>query len=241
MTTLVSQTHWNMCRLSCSYLKLVGPSSYANVATLFNQTRWHTCRLSCCHQTKSSEYKGTQSHRHRYHRSPQHIEGMPFRHKTRVLCRDNVSTQAHSYPDQLPRRFLSFTFQNGAVAFVDFRLCFFGHACTFCNFSSSFFFCLSLLSCILFILSSSFSFRFFSRSSRLMRFSLSSLSLWRLPFPCTFAVIFRMSLHKDIFLPTSSFCVLMRQCQCEDKMYPSITLDWCFGLELAAATDPLSW
>ena len=176
--TLVSQTHWYTCRLSCSYLKLVGPS-YANVATLFNQTHWHTCRLSCCHQTESSEYKVTQSHRHRYHRSPQHIEGMPFRHKTRVLCRDNVSTQAHSYPDQLPRRFLSFVlFVNCAVAFVDFRLFFFGHACTFCNFSSSVFFCLSLLSCILFILSSSFSFRFFSRSSRLMRFSLSSLSLF---------------------------------------------------------------
>ena len=94
MTTLVSQTHWYTCRLSCSYLKLVGPS-YANVATLFNQTHWHTCRLSCCrHQTESSEYNGTQSHRHRYHRTPQHIEGMPFRHKTRVLCRDNVSTQA---------------------------------------------------------------------------------------------------------------------------------------------------
>ena len=119
---------------------------------------------------------------------------------------------------------------------MDFRLCFFGHACTFCYFSSSFFYCLSLLSCILFILSSSFSFRFFSRSSRLMRFSLSSLSLWRLPFSCTFAVIFRMSLHKDIFLPTSSFCVLVRHCRCEDKMDPSITLDWCFGLELAAAT-----
>ena len=87
-------------------------------------------------------------------------------------------------------------------------------ACAFCCFSSSFLFCLSLLSCILFILSSSFSFRFFSRS--LIRFSLSSLSLWRLPFPCTFAAIFRMSLHKDIFLPTSSFCVLMRHCRCED-------------------------
>ena len=168
VTTLVRQTHWYMCRLSCSYLKLVGPS-YANVATLFNQTHWHTCRLSCCHQTESSEYKGTQSHRHRHHRTPQHIEGMPFRHKTRVLCRDNVSTQAHSYPDQLPRRFLSFVrFVNCAVAFVDFRLC-------FLLFSSSFFFCLSLLSCILFILSCSFSFRFFSRS--LIRFSLSSLSL----------------------------------------------------------------
>ena len=95
MTTLVSQTHWYTCRLSCSYLKLVGPS-YANVATLFNQTHWHTCRLSRCHQTESSEYKVTQSHRHRhrYHRSPQHIEGMPFRHKTRVFCRDNE----HSSP-----------------------------------------------------------------------------------------------------------------------------------------------
>ena len=45
-----------------------------------------------------------------------------------------------------------------------------------------------------------------------------------------------MSLHKDIFLPTSSFCVLMHHCRCEDNMYASITLDWCFGLKLAAAT-----
>ena len=157
-----------MCRLSCSYLKLVGPS-YANVATLFNQTHWHTCRLSCCHQTESSEYKGTQSHRHRHHRTPQHIEGMPFRHKTRVLCRDNVSTQAHSYPDQLPPTLSFFcrpTFR---------ELC--SRICGFSLVLSVVFLRLSSSVCHSSPVFSSFSFRFFSRSSRLIRFSLSYLSL----------------------------------------------------------------
>ena len=102
--------------------------SYANVATLFSQTH---CPLSCCHLNESSEYKGTQRHRHRHHRIPQNIEGVPFRHKKRVLCRDNVNIQAHSYRDQLPRLFLHslvigllVRFVNCSVAFVDFRLFF---------------------------------------------------------------------------------------------------------------------
>ena len=100
------------------------------MATLFNQTH---CPLRCCHLNESSEYKETQSHRHRYHRIPQNIEGVPFRHKKRVLCRDNVNIQAHSYRDQteLPRPFLHslvigllVRFVNCSVAFVDFRLFF---------------------------------------------------------------------------------------------------------------------
>ena len=113
---------------------------HANVATLLSQTH-------CCHLNESSEYKGSQSHRHRYHRIPQNIEGVPFRHKKRVLCRDNVSIQAHSYRDQLPRRFLHslvigllVRFVNCSVAFVDFRLCFFNVlalSAVFLRFSSS--------------------------------------------------------------------------------------------------------
>ena len=100
-----------------------------NVATLFSQTH---CPLRCCHLNESSEYKGTQRHRHRYHRIPQNVEGVPFRHKKRVLCRENVNIQAQSYRDQLPRPFLHslvigllVRFVNCSVAFADFRLCFF--------------------------------------------------------------------------------------------------------------------
>ena len=60
-----------------------------------------------CHLNESNEYKGTQSHRHRYHRIPHNIEGVSFRHKKRVLCSDNVSMQAHSYRDQLPDPFFT--------------------------------------------------------------------------------------------------------------------------------------
>ena len=77
VATLFNPTHWYTCRLRCSDVKLVGPS-YANVASSFSQTHWYTCRLGCCHLNESSEYKGTQSHRYRYHRTPQHIEVVSF-------------------------------------------------------------------------------------------------------------------------------------------------------------------
>ena len=100
------------------------------MARLFSQTH---CPLSCCHLNESSEYKGSQSHRHRYHRIPQNIEGVILRHKKRVLCRENVNIQAQSYRDQteLPRPFLHSLVIGLLVRFVNCSVALWIFACAF--------------------------------------------------------------------------------------------------------------